>query len=76
MAIIEVIGTGFDGSTDDTDDRVLWVEAPSLDYVKNMLLSTPYSGANELNLHVCPDYIMPRDTVAFIEKLRSFEEVK
>lgn len=42
--ILEVVGVGFDGASDKTDDRVLWVGAPSVEIVAEMLnaLNVPH----------------------------------
>lgn len=40
--IYEITAVGFDGDTDDTDNRVIWVSAPDFDSVRATLSGVPY----------------------------------
>jgi hypothetical protein len=50
--VVEVVAVGFDGSTDKTDDRVLWVGAPSVEIVAEMLnaLNVPHESISATDL--------------------------
>lgn len=77
--VFEVTAFGFDGATDETDDRVLWVSAPSIEVVQAVvagmgtkvceLLSKP-----TLDDMVDVDFHLPQDTVALQEKCLHFME--
>lgn len=81
--IVEVLGIGFDGTTDETDDRVIWVETDSLESVETLLDGVPHSriseifGEDEVNL-VNPlaavDYFLPEDADALKERLKRYEQ--
>lgn len=59
MALFEVIGAGFDGGTDDTDDRVIWVSAPSADVVAECIADTGAELAGTVDADAAPDYELP-----------------
>lgn len=39
--VVEIVGTGFIGSTNDTDDRIIWVEAASVEEVERAIEGVP-----------------------------------
>jgi hypothetical protein len=61
--IVEVVAVGFDGSTDATDDRVLWIGAPSVERVEEMLnaLNVPRQSISATDLDpatACPPEVL------------------
>lgn len=73
--VFEVTAIGFDGGTDATDDRVLWVRAPDRSVLNDTLADLPHQGgvlevqgAAEDDI----DYRLPADTDALRAKLRDF----
>lgn len=44
----EVLGQGFNGGTDETDGRVFWIAAPSMDDVNTALADIPHAGLSEM----------------------------
>lgn len=44
----EVLAAGFDGATSDTDDRVLWIAAASMDDVRAALDGVPHVAVSEM----------------------------
>lgn len=76
--LFEVTCFGFDGGSDETDDRVLWVTAPSIEVVQAAVEGL---GASVLHLGVDPDpdevdqvdFSLPKDTVALQEKCQHFQ---
>lgn len=69
MKVFEVTAAGFDGSTDDTDDRVFWINAPNGIEVLRAISNTgaklcaEIEGGHRENV----DFTLPEDT----EKLRA-----
>jgi hypothetical protein len=79
MQIIEVCARGFDGESDDTDDRVLWVAGDTLENIKAALneLSVPYASITETDMTTGPDmldadFVIPRDSAALVARLFGF----
>lgn len=79
MQIIEVTATGFDGATDDTDDRVLWILAPDVRTVKTALSlwRAPYLTINETdlipaNVHRAGYFDMTTESGAIVAALYGF----
>ena len=76
--LFEVIGFGFDGGTDETDDRVLWVTAPSIEVVETAVAGF---GARVSHLGHVPDEVgmdevdfrLPKDTAELQAKCQHFQ---
>lgn len=74
LTTFEVIGPGFKAATDATDDRIIWVNARSLDDVKAACIGLPVAGVLDLNnlmLHDI-DFTLPADVHKFRQKIQSF----
>ncbi len=77
-SLFEVTAFGFDGATDETDDRVLWVTAPSIEEVQAAIEGL---GAKVIHLGYDPDqdemdevdFSLPEDTAALQEKCGHFQ---
>jgi hypothetical protein len=59
----EVLAAGFDGATSDTDGRVLWIAAASMDDVRAALDGVPHAGLSEMTAAevgglACVDYFL------------------
>lgn len=69
----EVIAVGFDGATDATDDRIIWVTADE-DYLTELLAGVPYLECNDLptEYKLCADFTLPQDSDALVERLNHF----
>lgn len=62
MNVFEVVLPGFDGSTDETDDRILWIEAA--DMAADMAAVTRRLPCALIGRNMAPgavDYSLPRD---------------
>lgn len=75
--IIEITAVGFDGDSDATDDRILWVYVPSEKHLQEVLHDVPHESAVELpnDFKVSLqdiDYVLPEDDHLLREKLRAF----
>jgi hypothetical protein len=73
MQAFEITASGFDGGTDETDDRVLWVMAPTQEEVTLAIedldascVPIPHIQAQDA------DYTLPGDLVEFQRTLRKF----
>lgn len=74
MPAFEIAAIGFDGATDETDDRILWVWCESEEWLHNSLKGTwheamgplPEDGLNPSDY----DFIMPKDVQALHDRLR------
>lgn len=76
MEIYEVVGAGFDASSDATDDRVLWVKALSRRHVE---VGISGIGATCAPLQIANheddvDFVLPRDVVALRARLYNFRD--
>jgi hypothetical protein len=77
MPNFEVIAQGYDGEDDATDDRVLWVSAPSRLHLDYVIEGEPYSLVDPLpgDLKTDPqdfDFFLPDGDRALRSKLREF----
>jgi hypothetical protein len=77
--LFDVTAIGFDGDTDETDDRVLWVRARSLEHLQQALEGVPYQSITDLpdDLKVNEsdidfDLRVPDDGAKLAETLRNF----
>ena len=71
----EITAVGFDGNTDETDDRVLWVSAPTRLHLNYVLGDVPYLTVNELDFDAEGedlDYLLPKDDRELRAALRGF----
>lgn len=77
MPAFEVIAKGFDGGTDQTDDRILWVWSETEQWLRDSLKGAYHAGMNSLDadrLGLSPhnyDFIMPKDVQALHDRLRA-----
>ncbi len=73
----EIIAVGFDGSTSDTDDRVIWVSAPSLERLMELMRDVPHSEINPIDEGFPIDYDLadPAQITVLCEKLKGFANV-
>jgi hypothetical protein len=70
----EITAVGFDGMTDATDDRVLWVAAPDLATLENAVAGVPHLGISDV-LGASDgdiDYVLPKDAHELRTVLRAF----
>jgi hypothetical protein len=77
MPNFEVVANGFDGNSDETDDRVFWVSAPSRLHLDYVLKGEPYTSIELLSADISTDmqdfeFILPRDDRELQAKLRAF----
>lgn len=75
----EITAIGFDGGSDDTDDRVLWVSAPDLAALQAVLQGVPHQGVVPLDptMQTSPedfDFALPNDAAALQARLRHFAD--
>jgi hypothetical protein len=73
----EILGCGFDGRTDATDNRILWVQAGTRLVLDAYLDEVPHLGAEEMDAKVSVDdgdidFRLPADGKALQAKLREF----
>lgn len=64
MRVIEITAVGFDGSSDKTDDRVLWIRADNAESVHDRLhmLNVPHIDVNEIEIKFAmPGEVIPLD---------------
>lgn len=61
LALYEVLLEGFDGGTDESDDKVLWVAAPSAQMVQDEIKDTGamFIGEVEGAYLADADYVLP-----------------
>jgi hypothetical protein len=75
LSVFEVVLPGFDGSTDETDDKVLWIAAKTLEEVQRLvdpLRAEALDGlidqeVAELSRNL--DYTLPADADALLERV-------
>lgn len=73
--VVEVLGAGFCGADPATDERVIWVEAPGLQDVRDALAGVPHAGITTLDLAPGTleiDYRLPADKDKLVRRLASF----
>jgi thymidine phosphorylase len=81
--IYEITAAGFDGSTDETDDHVIWVSADSEQQVRAAIQDTGAKLAKEIEAWVyrresledlsdCIDFTLPEQTMNLTEALLNF----
>lgn len=75
MPALEITAVGFDGGTDETDDRILWVWSESEEWLRDSLKGAPHAAVDVLheNFSLEPhqfDFIMPKDVQALHDRLR------
>jgi hypothetical protein len=72
--LYEIIAVGFDGCTDATDDRILWVSAPDEITLYNAVEGMPHKGVSDLPDYAADgiDYHLPGDTSALRATLEAF----
>lgn len=71
--IFEVTGFGFDGSSDETDDRVFWITAQSHDEVKQAVAGTNAGFHDTIDSETDIDFHLPADAELLKAKLLEFE---
>ena len=71
--IFEVTAFGYDGSLDETDDRVFWVKAQNLQEVRAALAGTKANVHGMIEDEVEIDFVLPGQAELFAEKLKEFE---
>lgn len=72
MATFEVTAAGFDASTDATDERVYWVNAPNRETVEQVIKDTGARFHDQVECHDDDpdvDFHLPRQSIAFSEAL-------
>ncbi len=76
--IYEITAAGFDGGTDETDDRVFWVEADSSEQVRDAIkdcgailcgLVTPDHGVTAAQVSQSVDFKLPGEALNLSEEL-------
>lgn len=76
MAHFEITGYGYNGATDATDDRIIWVWAESMDVVKGSMENIAITSCDALpSCSMGPpdvEYKLPGDGNALRARLRSF----
>jgi hypothetical protein len=75
----EITAAGFDGATDATDDRVLWVSAPTVLHMDSVLEGMPYLSVVPLPVDMkvddqSLDYLLPKDDRELRAALRAFAD--
>ncbi|QYW06430.1 hypothetical protein uan_018 [Pseudomonas phage UAntarctica] len=67
----EITGAGFDGGTDETDERVLWVTADTEAQVQEAVTATgaSYTSLGLILSSVDIDYTLPADAVPLRQRL-------
>jgi len=76
MRFYEITGYGFDGTTDKTDDRVIWVAALGEDVVTDCLVNTKATYFGEIAPPVTDeaiDYYLPIHKEELKQRLLSYE---
>lgn len=74
MKTFEVTGCGFDGATDETDDRVFWVKALSHDEVRAALAGTKAGFHEIIGSETDIDFHLPVQADLLKGKLLEFEQ--
>lgn len=71
--MFEIVAVGFNGETDETDDRIIWVRAPAAEAVA---LAVEGTGATfkPIPVNDDADYVLPRDIDELREELQNFRE--
>ena len=71
LRVFEVTAAGFDASTDETDDLVFWVTAPSEDVVQAVIKDTGATFRSEppSDCVADADFQLPRQAIAFSSEL-------
>lgn len=78
QTMFEVTGTGFDGGTDETDNRVVWVKATSYDAVRAVIDKAVYVNLSRLpdgTPEEGADYVLPWDEDKLIVFLNRCEVI-
>ena len=78
MPAFEVVAVGFDGSTDATDDHVLWVWSETEQWLKDSLKGARHQSYSKMFYDLQPhefDFILPKDVQALHDKLRTLAGV-
>lgn len=73
MNTFEIIGFGFDGSSDETDDRVLWVRAKTHAVVRQAIAGTSATFEVIDDSPSDIDFVLPDQLELLKLKLQSFE---
>ena len=71
LKAFEVTAAGFNGATDETDNLVFWVLAPSSEIVEKSIEDTGAKFCGELPAVCIPDaeFELPRQVIGFSSKL-------
>lgn len=78
MPAFEIVGTVFDGATDDTDDHILWVWCRDEAWLIGSLMGAPHQFYTEMRLELSPeeyDFILPKDVQAMHDRLRALADI-
>lgn len=79
MLNMEVLAFGFNGNTDDTDDRVIWVAAQSKEQIIAAIQGTQAQLGAELPGSFSADdgidYVLPRENERLKQTLLQFEKM-
>lgn len=73
MRTFEVTAMGFDGSSDETDDRVFWVKAHSAEEVKSAIEGTNAGFHDQIDCDSDIDFELPAQVAELREALMQFE---
>lgn len=76
MKVYEVTAAGFYGGTDETDDRVYWVNAPDEATVLSAIADTGSDFCGEIDIEPGDpgiDFELPRQSIAFSSALRAWD---
>ena len=72
LTTFEIVGAGYDGGTDATDDRVIWVQAESVDLIHQAIEGTGAQLSDTIAGNVDVDFRIPADMERLRERLCSF----
>jgi hypothetical protein len=75
MPNFEITAIGFDGDSDATDDRILWVSVPTRAYLEALLESEPYLAVSRLDELVDGqdlNFVLPAQDRELRQTLRNF----
>lgn len=73
LPMFEVVAVGFNGETDETDDRIIWVRARSAEVLAQAIDGTEAT-FKPIPVTLDEDYLLPRDIDELREELENFRE--
>lgn len=75
MPAFQITAIDYDGSSDETDDRILWVWSETEEWLHSSLSGSYHQDMTALVINLRPDeydFIMPKDVQALHDRLREF----